>query len=243
MYDYPIVVHKEAGKFWSSCPDIPEARSDFDDKDQAAEASVSGIVLALAIYVDQYRQIPEASIPAEGQPVVKLPIQVVAKIALWNAIQASGIRVAGLARMLELSHTVASRLVDFEHKSKIEQLEAAFKTLRTDMKKITRSRSWIVLPHGGPEAGFYVERLVDELKLRKTDHIVIGAVASAIDKVKPYSLDYWLRSRYARTPNTKQATVEVTNQLLSTGLFEHLDAVDPNTGHKVEAMYLVHTSH
>ncbi|MFP3747760.1 hypothetical protein SB816_32355, partial [Achromobacter sp. SIMBA_011] len=88
-------------------------------------------------YVEQYRRIPEASIPAERQVVVKMPIQVVAKIALWNAIQSDGIRVAGLALMLNLSHTVASRLVDSEHNSKIEQLEAVFKTLNTDIKNVT----------------------------------------------------------------------------------------------------------
>jgi antitoxin HicB len=242
MYDYPFTIREEAGKFWYSCPDIPQADGDFEDKTSAEKATVAGIIRALPFYVEKYLQIPEASIPTERQQVAKLPIQVVAKIALWNAMQADGIRVAGLARMLDLSHTVASRLVDFEHNSKIEQLEAAFKTLRTDIKTVTRSRSWIVMPHGGPEAGFYFERLVDELKLRKTDHIVIGAVASAINKVKPYSLDYWLRSRYARTPNTKQATFEVIKQLMSTGLFDRRDAVDPETGRDVDAVYLIHPS-
>ncbi|MFP3369264.1 type II toxin-antitoxin system HicB family antitoxin [Pseudomonas sp. SIMBA_068] len=239
MYDYPVIIHEEAGKFVSSCPDIPEAVSTFEEKNEVEEKSLQAIIKALSLYVEQYRRIPEASIPAERQVVVKMPIQVVAKIALWNAIQSDGIRVAGLARMLNLSHTVASRLVDFEHNSKIEQLEAVFKTLNTDIKNVTRSRSWIVLPHGGPEAGFYVERLIDELHLRQTDNMVIGAVPLALSKVKPHSLDYWLRSRYARTPNTKQATAAVINQLMGTGYFDRCESVDPETGRNVDSIVLI----
>ncbi|UMZ14117.1 type II toxin-antitoxin system HicB family antitoxin [Pseudomonas sp. MPFS] len=241
MYDYPVIIHEEAGKFIFSCPDIPEACCTFEKQSEAEEKSLQAITEALSLYVEQYRHIPEASIPAERQAVVKLPIQVVAKIALWNAIQSDGIRVAGLARMLDLSHTVASRLVDFQHNSKIEQLEAAFKTLNTDIKNVTRSRSWIVLPHGGPEAGFYVERLIDELRRRQTDHMVIGAVPTALAKVKTHSLDYWLRSRYARTPNTKQATAAVINQLLSTGHFDRCDTIDPETGRNVDSIVLTNS--
>lgn len=129
MYDYPIQVHQESDHYWSSCPDIPEAHSAGDTVDELLKNAVDGIRLALTIYVDQGRSIPPASAPVNGQHVVHLPVQTVAKIELWNAMRAQGLRVADLARRLGLSHTVASRLLDFEHNSKIEQVEAALAAL------------------------------------------------------------------------------------------------------------------
>lgn len=129
MYNYPITIHEEAGSFWSSCPDIPEAHSAGDSREELLANAVEGIKLALTIYVDQGRDIPSASVPAEGQSVVSLPAQTVAKIVLWNTMRARRMRVADLARTVGVSHPVANRLVDFDHNSKIEQIESALTAL------------------------------------------------------------------------------------------------------------------
>jgi len=50
-------------------------------------------------------------------------------IELWNTLCEHRWRVADLARLLGISHPVASRLVDFTHNSKLEQLENALKKL------------------------------------------------------------------------------------------------------------------
>lgn len=130
MYEYPIISHEEAGSWWSSCPDIPEAHSAGDSPEELLANAVDGLTLALTIYVDQGRVIPPASAPKDGwTATVKLPVLVVAKIALWNAMCEQGLRVADLARLLGISHPVASRLVDFEHNSKIDLVESALRSL------------------------------------------------------------------------------------------------------------------
>ncbi|ASL26231.1 type II toxin-antitoxin system HicB family antitoxin [Azotobacter chroococcum] len=129
MYDYPITVHSEAGHYWSSCPDIPEAHSAGDTIGMLLANAFDGIRLALTIYVDQGRSIPLASPAKAGQYVVSLPAQTVAKVHLWNTMREQGLRVADLARLLGVSHPVATRLVDFEHVSKIEQIERALHAL------------------------------------------------------------------------------------------------------------------
>ncbi|QQQ49738.1 hypothetical protein JJQ97_20715 [Pseudomonas syringae] len=130
MYDFRVRVHEEAGTFWSECLDIPEAHSVGDTREQLLANAVEGITLALTIYVEQGRKIPQATarLAGESEPI-PLPAQTVTKIVLWNEICDRGMRVADLARHLGISHPVASRLVDFEHNSKIEQIEAALKTL------------------------------------------------------------------------------------------------------------------
>lgn len=238
MYDYPITVHQEKDHVTSSCPDIPEAHSAADTLEELLENAVEGLTLALTIYVDQGRIIPPASEPTEEQHVIKLPVQTVAKIALWNAMRDKGMRVADLARTLGLSHPVANRLVDFEHNSKIEMIEAALAALGKGVKLTMHNPNWIDLPHGGSEAGFYAARLVDELKSRGQKEMVIGAVQLGVNEVKPYSLDYWLRTRYARNPDTKQAVAAVVDSLVETGLFARTKIEDPVTNAKVEAIVL-----
>ena len=127
MYDYKIVAHEENGHYWSSCPDVPEAHSVGDTLDDLLKNAVEGITLALSIYVDQKRPIPPAS--SAGEHNVPLPSVTVSKIVLWNELLAKGKTKADLANILGISPTAAGRLVDFEHNSKIEQIEQALKML------------------------------------------------------------------------------------------------------------------
>lgn len=130
MVNYPITIHKENDHYWSSCKDLPEAHSAGDTIEELLANAQEGIQLALSIYVDQGREIPGATAPENDQQVVIYqPVQVIAKALLWNAMLGQGVRVADLARKLGVSHPTASRLVDFEHNSKIEQVENALKAL------------------------------------------------------------------------------------------------------------------
>jgi len=129
MYHYPINVHFEKDHYWSSCLDLPEAHSAGNTLEELLANAVEGISLALSIYVDQGRIIPRASAIRTGQHLVHLPALTLAKIALWNAMCQQRACVADLARWLGVSHTAASRLVDFSHHSKIERVEQALKKL------------------------------------------------------------------------------------------------------------------
>gem|GEM_PF-463212 len=129
MFHYPVNVHFENGHYWSSCLDIPEAHSAGDTLDELLANAPEGIALALSIYVEQGRAIPLASPLKEGQRLIYLPALVCAKIALWNALCKKGWHVADLARLLEVSHPVARRLVDFAHHSKIGLVEKALHQL------------------------------------------------------------------------------------------------------------------
>lgn len=240
MVNYPITVHEENGHFWSSCKDLPEAHSAGDTIEELLANAQEGIQLALSIYVDQGREIPAAREPEdEHQHVIYQPAQVVAKAALWNALVQQGLRVADLARRLGLSHPTASRLVDFEHNSKIEQLETALAALNSGIKVTAEDPAWIDLPYGGSQAGFYVGRLSLAFKLAGVAEMPIGAVKANWEEVKPYSLDFLLRTRYARNPNTMQAVTSVIDDLVRTGIFERSTMADPTTGRMVDCLRLV----
>ena len=89
------------------------------------------------------------------------------------------------------------------------------------LKKIKGSNPMIILPHGGPGARFDPSELVQHIKSSSRDYIIQGQQECVLpEHTKPHSLDYWLRTNFAKTPDTKQATNDVIDQLVETGLFE-----------------------
>lgn len=224
MYDYAIRFEKDefGPGFAVFCRDLPELNSYGDDKESAIREASDGIESVLSLYVDQRRSIPEASPAREGEDVVRLPAVAITKIALWNEMVRRGMRKADLCKYLGVSQTTGDRLVDFTHTSKMDQLEKALKALNTAVRVAPADPDWINLPYGGGQAGFYASRLFDELKRRPDQKMPVGAVAAVLGQVKEDSLDYFLRTRYAKNPDTMQAVREVVEDLVATGKIEHV---------------------
>lgn len=87
-------------------------------------------------------KIPLASTHPEAAFVVPLPVIQVAKIMLWNAMCDEGISRAELARRLQCTRVVATRLVDLSHPSKVGAVECALdllgRRLSLVMEKVPR---------------------------------------------------------------------------------------------------------
>lgn len=223
MYDYAIRFESDGEQGIAVfCRDLPELNSYGDNEEHALAEAVDAIESTLSIYVDQRRAIPAASAPEPGEHVVHLSAVTVAKVALWNTMMERGMRKADLCRLLNAKPPVVDRLVDFLHTSKMEQLELALAALNTAIRVSPPDRNWIDLPYGGAQAGFYVGRLADAFRERGVEEMPVGATKNNLDQVKPESVEYLLRTRYARNPNTMQAVQEVIESLVATDLFEHL---------------------
>ncbi|WP_051673170.1 type II toxin-antitoxin system HicB family antitoxin [Pseudomonas chlororaphis] len=129
MYQYPIKQHAEPDGVRLSCPDIPEMNAVGETQAQALVRAVNGMKSALALYVLQRREIPPASVAAAPALVLYLPVVIVAKIMLWNAMYEHGMSCADLARRMDCTRTESIRLVNFFHPSKICTLERALDVL------------------------------------------------------------------------------------------------------------------
>jgi antitoxin HicB len=89
--------------------------------------AADAIETALMICIGQRRDLPT---PAAGKgPFVVLPALTEAKLALYTAMRASKIGKAELARRLNWHLPQVDRLLDLRHSSRLDQLEAAFRTL------------------------------------------------------------------------------------------------------------------
>ena len=101
---------------------------------------------------------------------------------------------------------------------------------------------FIKLPYGGPGAGFHVSELVSHIRSTGRDYTVQGQQnATRAKHTKPHSLDVWLRTNFARHPDTKQAVNEVVDALVATGELELVLRLPcPDSGRLVKGLRLLH---
>lgn len=125
MFAYPVHLEPaEEGGFVVTFPDIPEAITEGDDETEALVWGLDALEVMLESYMDDKQRIPYPS-PADGRPVVVLPVVAAGKVILHNTLLETGKKKADLARMLNLAPTLVDRLLSLRHKSRIEQIETA----------------------------------------------------------------------------------------------------------------------
>ncbi|AOO60023.1 transcriptional regulator (plasmid) [Raoultella ornithinolytica] len=131
MFNYAVKLEHDSdtGAWVVSCRDLPLLNSVGDSVDEALLEAVDAAIMALSIEVEERRPIPEASQPEEGEYIITLPVLVVMKAALHNAMLASGTRKAELARLMGMKGQQIDRLLDVAHSSKVETVELALRQL------------------------------------------------------------------------------------------------------------------
>jgi antitoxin HicB len=128
MLRYSVKLSKDTnGSILVDVPDVPEAHTFGEDRAEALLRAADAIETALMIYIGQRRDLPT---PAAGKgPFVILPALTEAKLALYTAMRGSKIGKAELARRLNWHLPQVDRLLDLRHSSRLDKLEAAFRTL------------------------------------------------------------------------------------------------------------------
>jgi hypothetical protein len=121
-----------------------------------------------------------------------------------------------------------------------EQTDDQRHIARSFQGTVAKERFTIYLPHGGG-GKFDACELVKHIRASGRDYIIQGQqMASFANHTKPRSLDYWLRQKFAKQRDTKQAVNSVCEDLVATGLFKiSYDLVCPSTGRRVKGLRLV----
>lgn len=88
MFEYPVdLIPAKGGGFVVTFPDVPEAITQGDDKDEALEYASEALETALGFYIGDRRQLPLPSLAA-GRPTVTPDAIVIAKmISNWLSIK------------------------------------------------------------------------------------------------------------------------------------------------------------
>ena len=128
MLEYPIKLTKDDNDtVLATSPDFPELTTFGDDNDDALLHAVDALEEAIAARMAHHMGIPEPS--KRGKYRVPLPTQTAIKVLLYQAMMEEGLTKAQLARTLNWHGPQMDRLLNLNHSSRLEHVDAAFSAL------------------------------------------------------------------------------------------------------------------
>lgn len=131
---YPaIFTPAEEGGFVVTFRDIPEAITQGDDEADALFMARDVLREAMGVYFEEKRAVPAPSKAQKGERLIDLPLSVVAKVHLLNAMLAQQVAPSELARRLGTTRQEVNRLTDLEHATKIDRIAEAMSAMGREL--------------------------------------------------------------------------------------------------------------
>jgi antitoxin HicB len=125
MLAYPVDLERDSnGTLLATFPDFAEAATFGEDESDALLRAVDALETVLATRIDVREDVPLPS-PAAGRPCAVLRALSAAKVLLYRAMREGGVRKADLAWRLGWHGPQIDRLLDLNHASRLDQIEAA----------------------------------------------------------------------------------------------------------------------
>jgi antitoxin HicB len=110
-------------------PDLREAATDGKDMVEALAEAVDCLGSALAHRLANKEEVPYPSKPKRGRRLVPVPLWIAPKIALYWSMKEAGVNRVELARKLGVRETVVRRMLDPDHATRSEKIQAALEKL------------------------------------------------------------------------------------------------------------------
>ena len=133
-FAYPArFIAGEDGRILVEFVDLPRVATDGKDDREAVEEAIDALGSDLSIRMSRKEDIPAPSAPKPGQRLVPVPFWLAPKLALFLAMRDQRLNNSELARRLAVHERVIRRLLDPEHASKPEKIQAALAALGKHM--------------------------------------------------------------------------------------------------------------
>jgi antitoxin HicB len=110
-------------------PDLPKALTDGRDMAEAVEEAIDCLGSVLAFRIADRSEIPAPSRLKRGQRLVPVPLWIAGKLALYVTMIEQSISNSELARRLGVRETVVRRMLDPDHDTRSEKIQAALEAL------------------------------------------------------------------------------------------------------------------
>ena len=129
-FAYPATFRRdEASRVVVSFPDFPRSHTDGKDLREALEEAIDCLGSTIAARIAEKAEIPMPSPLKRGQRLVPAPLWIAGTLALYLAMREQGMSNSELARRLGVRETVVRRMLDPDHETKSEKLQAALDVL------------------------------------------------------------------------------------------------------------------
>jgi antitoxin HicB len=121
---------RRAGGYVVTFPDFGYGATQGETDTEAMEMAQDLLMLTIGDYIRQTKPLPVPKrYPGSKFRPVPLPALQAAKVDLYTAFVKSGLKKADLAREIGIPRTHIERLFSLRHRSRLNQIEAAFATL------------------------------------------------------------------------------------------------------------------
>lgn len=129
-FSYPATFRKDAaGRFLVQFPNFPRAATDGANLPEAMEEAIDCLGSSIAFLLAHKQQVPRPGVMKRGQKAVPVPLWIAPKLALYWRMLDLGLNNSELARKLRVSETIIRRMLDPDHATKAEKLQAALELL------------------------------------------------------------------------------------------------------------------
>ena len=122
MLAYPIALEDDDGTVLVTSPDFPELTTFGEDRDEAVARAVHALEGAIAGRIHDRKDVP---IPSQGETYAVLPTLTSVKVMLYQGMRDQGVGKAELARRLGWHLPQVDRVLDVQHRSRLDQMDAA----------------------------------------------------------------------------------------------------------------------
>ncbi len=129
-YEYPFrLTPAEDGGWVISCRDLPEAISQAAADEACTEVAAGCLQAALEGYLRYGMTLPAPSPTQAGEVLIAPPLETLAKVALYSAMEETKVSKSELARRLGVDEKEVRRMLDPGHGSKIPRIAQAVEAL------------------------------------------------------------------------------------------------------------------
>ena len=128
--NYPAALKRGSdGRFLVLFPDFPEAGTDGKDLNEALEEASDCLGSVIGFRIRHKEEVPLPSAPRRGQRLIAVPFWIAGKLALYMAMRQQKVGNRELARRLGVTELVVRRMLNPDHDTKSEKLQAALAVL------------------------------------------------------------------------------------------------------------------
>ena len=122
MLAYPITLEDDDGTLLVTSPDFPELTTFGDDRKEAVARATNALEEAIAARIHDRKDIP---MPSRGKTYAILPTLTSVKVMLYQGMRDQGVGKAELARRLGWHMPQVDRVLDVQHRSRLDMMDAA----------------------------------------------------------------------------------------------------------------------